>query len=208
MAGVFCVTGTSSPRPRHGEGILRYNEAMTATTNNRTIKKKSISSRRRARFLAALESHGIIKRACEDAGVDPSNLYSVMKQEPEFKAEVDAAVREQGLDALLDEARARALGYGRRASDSLLMFLIKQADPSYKENYVPPQRPHGDIVGIGAVYAAMYEDVLQCEACLALNPELLSDRSQSVPVALPEPPQDDFNPLQDSQHPRVRGRGA
>ena len=162
---------------------LRYNRPMTTPTDAHTIKKgKGVSPRRRAQFLAALEQHGIVRCACADAGVNPSTLYSVMRQGPDCKERVNE-IRSQGLDALVDEARSRALGFSGKASDSLLMFLIKQADPSYRDNYVPPKRPSRDIVRLSDVYRGMFTDDIDWGA------------RQPAPLALPEPPADDFNPL-------------
>ena len=52
----------------------------------------------------------------------------------DFKAAVDEA-RNIGIEALKDIAYARAA----EKSDVLLMFLIKQADPSYRDNYHTPE---------------------------------------------------------------------
>ena len=51
---------------------------------------------------------------------------------------VDEA-RALGIEALKDEAYSRAMGWRGRASDILLMFLIKQSDPSYRDNYHAPE---------------------------------------------------------------------
>jgi hypothetical protein len=78
-------------------------------------------------------------------------LYRLKDADPEFAAEWTRAYQE-GTDALTNEARRRAvegvedikmIGKGdmqrevvfRTYSDSLLMFLIKQRDPSYRDNH-------------------------------------------------------------------------
>jgi hypothetical protein len=78
-------------------------------------------------------------------------LYRLKEADPQFAAEWARAYQE-GTDVLLAEARRRAvegvdepkmLGHGdtaqlitiTRYSDPLLMFLIKQRDPSYRDNH-------------------------------------------------------------------------
>jgi hypothetical protein len=78
-------------------------------------------------------------------------LYRLRDSDPDFAAEWKTAYQE-GTDTLVAEARRRAvegvedvkmIGSGdmqrevpfRHYSDSLLMFLIKQRDPTYRDNH-------------------------------------------------------------------------
>jgi len=109
--------------------------------------------------LAALEEGLSRSGACKVAKIARWTLYSWLGAKDEnghptvnsvaFKAAFDEAYR-AGTDALIDEARRRAfegwdepkfnkdgdnVGTIRKYDSSLLMFLIKQRDPSYRERY-------------------------------------------------------------------------
>ena len=106
------------------------------TKNHRA---KSILSRdARDRFLRALMECGTIRGASIASAVDRSGVYSTMRAEPDFKAAVEEA-KALGVEAAKDEAYDRAMDRMDRASHILLMFLIKQADPSYRDSYRAPE---------------------------------------------------------------------
>ena len=114
--------------------------------------KSRLGPRNRDKFLRALLECGTISHAASLSFVDRPTVYRTMRAEPGFKAAVEEA-REIGkgprLDGLVEEADRRArdgvdepvfyqgevVATVRKYSDNLLMFLIKQADPSYRESY-------------------------------------------------------------------------
>ena len=101
-----------------------------------------------------------VRDACRVAGVDGSTAYGVMRQEPEFREAIEDAKR-MNLQGLEEEVKLRALGIrGRKASDVLMMFILKKLDPSFRDNYVPPMRPKENVVSISAIYAEMYRDCI------------------------------------------------
>lgn len=86
--------------------------------------------------------------AAEAVGVGRMVITRAKQADPEF-AEAFQQAWEAGLDPMLDEARRRAVDGVedfrldrdgnehpiRNYSDNLLMFLIKQRDPSFRENH-------------------------------------------------------------------------
>ena len=96
--------------------------------------KSKVGPRNRDKFLRALLECGTVAEASRISNVDRANLYRTMREDPPFKAAVKEA-REIGIEALKDVAYVRAV----EKSDVLLMFLIKQADPSYRDNYRAPE---------------------------------------------------------------------
>ena len=61
-----------------------------------------------------------------------------MRAEEAFHAAV-AEAKQLGIEAAKDEVYERAMDRMDRASSTLLMFIIKQADPSYREGYRTPE---------------------------------------------------------------------
>ena len=100
-----------------------------------TLRPKSLLGKRnRARFLTALLECGTVSEAARVAAVDRPSVYRTMTANPDFKEAVSEA-RDVGIEALKDKAYTRASD----KSDVLLMFLIKQADPTYRESYRAPE---------------------------------------------------------------------
>lgn len=99
-------------------------------------------------FIMRLSMTGNVTRALNGARVDRTYAYDKRNTDIEFAAAWDDA-KKVGLDVLKDEAWRRAhegvkrdkFYLGKKIateieySDTLLMFLIKQADPSYREHY-------------------------------------------------------------------------
>lgn len=109
-------------------------------------------------FILRLGQHGNVTRAIAGAKVDRGYCYDKRNTDQEFAAAWDDA-KKMGLDVLKDEAWRRAhegierqkfyqgepimVGKGKKRhayvereySDSLLMFLIKQQDPSFREHF-------------------------------------------------------------------------
>lgn len=97
-------------------------------------------------FLAALADVGNVCRACEVSGVGRSTVYE-WRADPEFEAQFKLAM-EEATERLELEARRRAykgtekpvyqggklVGHVREYSDTLLIFLLKGANPDkYRE---------------------------------------------------------------------------
>ena len=96
--------------------------------------KSQVGPRNRDKFLRALLECGTVAEASRLSKVDRANVYRTMRDDPLFKAAVEEA-RGIGIEALKDVAYVRAV----EKSDILLMFLIKQADPSYRDSYRAPE---------------------------------------------------------------------
>lgn len=101
-------------------------------------------------FLDALRDLGVVRAACEKAGVPYRTAYNHREQEEAFAADWDEAL-EQAADLMELEARRRAVeGVEKRVyhqgeqidvvksySDTLLIFLLKAARPhKYRDHYV------------------------------------------------------------------------
>lgn len=100
-------------------------------------------------FLAAYRELGNIRLACETSGVSRSNHYLWLENDPAYAFAFEAA-RDDAIDLLEAAARERAkdgviepvfylgnvVGFVRKYSDSLLMFLMKGARPEqYRETH-------------------------------------------------------------------------
>ncbi len=106
------------------------------------------------KFIAELELAGRVDLACKKAKAARGWVYKWRSNDPEFADEWEAAKR-VGKEMLKDEAYRRAYdgvdepryhqgeicGHVKKYSDTLLMFLIKQADPTYREHF---QVDHGN----------------------------------------------------------------
>ena len=99
-------------------------------------------------FVMRLGQHGNVTRALKAGKLDRGYAYDKRGTDLEFAQAWDDA-KKMGLDVLKDEAWRRAhegvlrdkyhagekCGQERIYSDTLLMFLIKQADPTYREHF-------------------------------------------------------------------------
>ena len=104
------------------------------------------TQQKRRRFLQELLVDGNVVRVCRELGLDRPWMYRQRNKYPQFKQAWDEAVV-IGVDALVDEARRRAMGTDepvfdkdgnevatrRQYSDVLLMFLIKGHRPEYRD---------------------------------------------------------------------------
>ncbi len=78
----------------------------------------------RKAFLKSLADCGIVRAACEEAGVDPKTAYNNRNSDPEFAAQWQASL-DLAADALESEIRRRAFA----GSDLLAIFLMKGLRP-------------------------------------------------------------------------------
>jgi hypothetical protein len=100
------------------------------------------------KFIAELEKHGNVSHALKAAHLARGWAYKKRAEDAEFTQAFEDA-RRCGLEVLKDEAHRRAYegveepvfyqgevaAHVRKYSDTLLMFLVKQADPSYREHF-------------------------------------------------------------------------
>lgn len=124
---------------------------MTATLPEPSQRRKrhpAVTRPMRDEFLAALSVGWSVAHAAKEAGTSRQRMYELRAADDAFAAAWDDALA-SGTEALIDEVRRRAtdgveepvfqggklVGHVRRYSDILLMFLVKQRDPSFRENH-------------------------------------------------------------------------
>ena len=85
--------------------------AVSAKNHKQKVQEKAIASFRQL---------GVVRYACEDAGIDRGTWYNWIEQDPEFAAAVKKA-KEDAIDVL----ERAAIERGRTVSDTLAIFLLK-----------------------------------------------------------------------------------
>ena len=70
----------------------------------------------RKAFLKSLSDQGVVRVACEDAGVDPTTAYNNRRSDPQFAAQWQESL-DLAADALESEIRRRAFAGVRLACD-------------------------------------------------------------------------------------------
>jgi len=117
---------------------------MTRTAEKRADWQKSVKL---VRFIKELSKHGNVSKALTAAKAARSWVYEKRQKDLDF-ADTFADAKKCGVEILIDEAHRRAYEgieepktvagekvMVQKYSDTLLMFLIKQADPSYREHF-------------------------------------------------------------------------
>ena len=113
----------------------------------RAITRIEMSKKKQNAFFTALAECGQVMVAAQAAGYATTQHLHKMRREDEVFAERWDASLEAAGDILKDEAFVRAtegrleavyfkgeiVGYESKRSDALLMFRIKQIDPSYRD---------------------------------------------------------------------------
>jgi predicted DNA-binding protein YlxM (UPF0122 family) len=117
-------------------------------------KDKRTKAKQKADFLLMFQDYASVSRAARAAKVPRSTVYEWLKNDPEFKANYEEAIK-VAIDVLQDEAIRRAhegtvrpvyqggkkVGSIREYSDTLLIFLLKGLAPeTYKDRF---QHEHG-----------------------------------------------------------------
>ncbi len=143
-----------------------------------TAKKKPIADwqtrRKLVLFIKALEHHGNATYALKKANAARGWIYYWRQKDQEFRDAFEEA-RSCGLEILRDEAHRRAYegvsqevwhqgdvcGHVQKYSDTLLMFLIKQSDPSYREHF---QIDHGNVGSRPFIFQMALHPGAQAEA--------------------------------------------
>ena len=130
-------------------------------------RKRSDGVRHKKAFLAAYAKTGNVYKAAEAAGVLRGKHYVWLKRDKEY-AEAYEVAHATATGELIDEARRRAVEglkrfkfdkngepikhpttgepyYEHVYSDLLLMFITKQADPSFRENVTHRHKHSGHV---------------------------------------------------------------
>lgn len=111
--------------------------------------KKRMAKNQRTRFLEEFAKGGNVTAACFASKVARSTIYYLLDHNEAFAGSFEVA-ENAATDLLLQEARRRALdgipeptgwykgvagGIVRRYSDNLLMFLLKERRPEYRDKW-------------------------------------------------------------------------
>ena len=106
------------------------------------------AAKKKAFLRAVMISGGNLSSAARAAGISTSTHYDWCDKDPTYAAAFSVAL-DKSTQALLDEAVRRAtegdkdpivhkgeiIGYRDKRSDNLLMFLLKQRDPTFRDNH-------------------------------------------------------------------------
>lgn len=88
---------------------------------------------RATEVLDAIEELGVINKACEALGFDRKQLWRMIDRDPVFAEQVQRAV-ERGKVKRKDWLES--LAYSMAPDNpTMVMFLLKREDPSYRESY-------------------------------------------------------------------------
>ncbi len=113
----------------------------------RAISRIEMSKKKRKAFIACLAEDGRVTEAAKSVGfATTQHLHKLRREDEAFAEEWDGALQSAG-DKLKDEAVRRArdgvlepdyykgevVGYTLKFSDTLLMFMIKQNDPTFRD---------------------------------------------------------------------------
>jgi hypothetical protein len=109
----------------HAAAINKANKSANAAAKKAAIKEQ---------FLVFYRQCGTIYWSAERAGVSKDTIEDWRKDDAAFDLAV-ANAYDWSTDQLKTTAYARAMKGQSKGSDTLMMFLIKQRDPSYRESY-------------------------------------------------------------------------
>ena len=88
---------------------------------------------RATEVLDAIEELGFINKACEALGFDRKQLWRMIDRDPVFAEQVQRAV-ERGRVKRRDWLESLAYSMAPE-NPTMVMFLLKREDPSYRESY-------------------------------------------------------------------------
>lgn len=88
---------------------------------------------RATEVLDAIEELGFINKACEALGFDRKQLWRMIDRDPTFAEQVQRAV-ERGKVKRKDWLESLAYSMAPE-NPTMVMFLLKREDPSYRESY-------------------------------------------------------------------------
>lgn len=136
---------------------------MTRSQEQKAL-SRNLEEKRYAEFLDHLSENGLIKEACQYAGLSRLQVKRRIREDHEFRALYEEAY-ELGTDAIEDEATRRAtigtlepvffkgrrVATIRKKSDLLMMFILKARRPErFKDNYTPPEAEYDELNGPSA----------------------------------------------------------
>lgn len=88
---------------------------------------------RATEVLDAIEELGFINKACEALGFDRKQLWRMIDRDPVFAEQVQRAVE---LGRVKRKDWLESLAYSMAPENpTMVMFLLKREDPSYRESY-------------------------------------------------------------------------
>jgi hypothetical protein len=88
---------------------------------------------RATEVLDAIEELGFLNKACEALGFDRKQLWRMIDRDPAFAEQVQRAV-ERGRVKRKDWLESLAYSMAPE-NPTMVMFLLKREDPSYRESY-------------------------------------------------------------------------
>ena len=134
-------------------------ERASERQQNPTHKKTHLTTAaRKDAFLSSFAQHGIVSRACKDASIDRSTVYTWKEHDDQFLVRYNHAL-EEAKDAIREEVRRRAqdgwdedvyqlgkyAGTVHKYSDTLLIFHAKMLMPEYRDKSTVDVNTHGTV---------------------------------------------------------------
>ena len=101
---------------------------------NKAVHAEVLKKAKKEEFLRFYRQGGALYFAAERAGTSPDTIERWRKDDAQFDMDVVNAYQ-WSTDQLKTTAFLRAMKGTSRGSDSLMMFLIKQRDPSFRESF-------------------------------------------------------------------------
>ena len=120
------TTETADTKPRSTAGQDNIHKRNAAS--------KIVGQLRVQEFLDALEHLGIINQACKAIGADNSMIYNQIVKDPTF-ADRLAEASARGKAKRRDYLESLAYKIADEGNPTMVMFLLKREDPSYRESY-------------------------------------------------------------------------
>jgi len=136
------TSSTAKPKPKSTAGQDNIHKRNAAS--------KIVGALRVEEFLDALERLGIINQACKAVGADNSMIYNQIVKDPTF-ADRLAEASARGKARRRDYLESLAYKIADEGNPTMVMFLLKREDPSYRESYNVNQtsQPTDYIIDLG-----------------------------------------------------------
>ncbi len=135
---------------RVGMGTMREDREIGRYSEDTSLRKPKRASRAKCRlFLEHYATSANITASCKVSGLNRGTVFYLREHDEAFQEAFQQA-HDISVEALVAEVRRRSLdgvsepvgwykgkpgGYIQRYSDLLLMFALKQADPSYRDKW-------------------------------------------------------------------------
>jgi hypothetical protein len=182
------ATPKRHPKARHVSNEFRHHVPTNSrgATDPRTGKLATRSEAKRKRALAAIAQVPTLTAGAEAAGISRSTLAVWIQDDPEFRAEVEAAIA-SAVDRLEAHAFSRAQGHdGKSPSDLLTIFLMKGHRHQYRdriEHQHTGEIRHEIVIDLVPAPAALPAGAVVIDAVLA-DP---TEKYLPAPRTAPEP---------------------